>query len=474
MQQNNSILFVDMDNTLLATDVLWESIFLLCRHKPLLVLMLPLWALKGKVYFKQQVHNHVAPNPSALPVHTSVLEYLHKEKENGRTIVLATATLRKVAQPIANHFGIFDDVIATTDGANLGGAAKLEVMRTMAGNRPFAYIGDRSVDIPIWQGSNGALVVNPTTTLRKKANVEFTHVFTEPKATLTTYLKAIRVHQWVKNLLLFVPLFMAHKAGNVQLLMQCFLGFVTFSLCASAVYVLNDLLDLEADREHPRKRKRPFASGMIPVQYGVVLVPLLLTLAFGISLWVLPLQFTAALLLYMIFTSAYSFYLKSKLIIDVLMLAGLYAFRLLAGGVVVDVFVSRWMLAFSMFMFLSLAFIKRYTELQAVSEQNKETAKGRGYTVSDNEMIRSIGPASGYMAVLVLALYINSTDVVQLYKSPSRLWLIEPMLLYWITRVWFLAHRGDVHDDPIIFALKDKRSYIVFAICAVVVVLATM
>ncbi|MBL7975982.1 MAG: UbiA family prenyltransferase, partial [Candidatus Kapabacteria bacterium] len=228
------------------------------------------------------------------------------------------------------------------------------------------------------------------------------------------------------------------------------------------------------DREHPRKRKRPFASGMIPVQYGVVLVPLLLTLAFGISLWVLPLQFTAALLLYMIFTSAYSFYLKSKLIIDVLMLAGLYAFRLLAGGVVVDVFVSRWMLAFSMFMFLSLAFIKRYTELQAVLEQNKETAKGRGYTVSDNEMIRSIGPASGYMAVLVLALYINSTDVVQLYKSPSRLWLIEPMLLYWITRIWFLAHRGDVHDDPIIFALKDKRSYIVFAICAVVVVLATM
>lgn len=466
------ILFVDLDNTLLATDVLWESIFLLMKRYPLVALLLPLWVLRGKVYLKQRIVQYVRPLPHLLPLNSSVVQFLQQQKEQGRTIVLATASHRIMAEPIARHVGLFDDILATTDGVNLGGSAKLAAMKEYAGKRDFEYIGDRGVDIPIWRECAGALVVNPTPSLERRAGVSFTHRFHEKRATLATYLKALRVHQWAKNFLLFLPLLMAHKLSDFSLILQCALAFCAFSFCASGVYVLNDLLDLESDREHPRKRKRPFASGLLPVQRGILLLPLLFLTSALICL-MLPPKFGLALMVYFVLTTAYSFYLKQVVIVDVLMLAGLYTFRIIAGGYAAGVPVSRWMLAFSMFLFLSLAFIKRYTELRAMMERNQERAKGRDYTISDSELILSIGPASGYLAVLVLALYINSTDVATLYSNPSRLWLIEPFLLYWITRAWFLAHRNEMHDDPLVFALKDKASYIVGAMIAVVVILAT-
>ncbi|MBL7999277.1 MAG: UbiA family prenyltransferase [Candidatus Kapabacteria bacterium] len=471
-ERQRRILYVDLDNTLLATDVLWESIVLLAKQQPLAFLLLPFWMLKGKVFFKQQIANRVQPDMTTLPVNQPVLDFIHEEKKAGRRVILATASMQTLATKAAAHFDVFDGVIATTDGENMGGRAKLAAMKRMSGEQPFDYIGDRSVDIPIWKECAETLAVNPTASLRKKAG-GFTKEFHGEKRSPKVILKALRVYQWVKNLLLFIPMILAHKVGDTEAQIHCVLAFFVFSLSASSVYVLNDVLDVESDRAHPRKSKRPFASGALPLQYAVYLIPLLLLVAFSVSTTLLPPKFTLALVLYLAMTTAYSVYLKQLPIVDVLMLAGLYSFRILAGAQAAEVPVSAWMLAFSLFIFLSLAFIKRYTELLVMRERNQISAKGRGYVVSDIDIIRTLGPISGYMAVLVLALYINSTDVAALYSHPFRLWFVVPLMLYWITRVWFVAHRGEMHDDPIVFALKDKISYILCAIAAVIVYVAT-
>ena len=285
---------------------------------------------------------------------------------------------------------------------------------------------------------------------------------------------ALRVHQWIKNLLVFVPLLMAHRIFDREALLRTSYAFVAWCLCASAVYLFNDQLDLEADRQHPRKKYRALASGALNSKLLWLLIPLLLLGAFGIASLLLPMWFGISLILYLAITTAYSAYLKRVLIVDVLLLAALYALRVLSGGFAADIPVSPWLLAFSMFLFLSLAFVKRYAELRNTEYPRLGETSRRNYSTTDSELLKSFGAASGYLSVLVLVLYINSREVVALYRSPTILWLIGPCLLYWITRVWLLAYRGEMDEDPILFTVKDWPSYLVGVAVALVIIAATL
>jgi len=292
--------------------------------------------------------------------------------------------------------------------------------------------------------------------------------------TLRSIVQACRLHQWIKNTLIFVPLVTSHEITNLDQLLQAGYAFLAFGLCASSVYIVNDLMDVEHDRKHAVKRHRPFASGALQPGTGVVLAVVLFATGLAIAGWLLTPLFIGLLLLYLIASNSYSFFFKRVAVMDVLMLAGLYTLRILCGGVATGIPISHWLLAFATFFFLSLAFIKRYAELARVQEEDRQHASGRGYLVGDLELIRSLGPASGYLSVLVLALYIQSTNVVELYQQPTILWLIGPCLLFWITRLWLLAHRGVVTDDPILFTVKDPVSYAVGAVVALIIVGATL
>ncbi len=355
-------LCVDLDGTLIATDALWESLLLLVKSKPISLLSLPLWFMKGKAHFKRQIAERVKLNPASLPYRENVLSFLKKEQETGREIVLATAADETVAQGVAAHLGIFSEVLASDGAINLSGQHKLAALKKHSGTNGFDYIGDAGVDLPLWQAAHRAYLVQPSTALHNKARrvASVGGVFTEKKNNLFSLLKALRIYQWVKNILLFVPLLMAHKVIEADLNLQALYAFVAFSLCASCVYIVNDLLDLEADRLHPHKRHRPFAAGVLPIKAGVLTAPLLLVASFTIAAVFLPLNFFIVLGLYFLLTTAYSFHLKRVLIVDVLVLAGLYTLRLFAGGIATSVPISPWLLAFSMFLFLKLSFVNLF------------------------------------------------------------------------------------------------------------------
>jgi 4-hydroxybenzoate polyprenyltransferase len=293
-----------------------------------------------------------------------------------------------------------------------------------------------------------------------------------PRSRALALVQALRPHQWVKNLLVFVPVVLDHRLFDAETMARAGTAFLAFCCAASAAYILNDVLDLQADRQHPTKRHRPFASGALEPAVGLVLVPLLLAVAVGISWSTLPRPFTALLALYVTLTSAYSLYLKRIAVVDVLLLAGLYTLRVLAGIAAAEVRFSTWLLAFAMFLFLSLAFLKRYTEVSAMDGAATEQVRRRGYLRGDREWLGSMGGASGYLSVLVLALYINSEQVVALYRRPLALWLVCPLLLFWTSRMWLLAHRGKIHDDPIVATVRDPASYVIGALVAAVMYLA--
>ena len=467
-------LIVDLDFTVLATDVTYESIILALKNNPLLLFRMPFWYAEGKVAFKNNlVRLGAIPDAEHLPVNQSVMDFLLEQKNGGRRVILATASHETPARAVAARLGVFDEVIATSDGPNVGGENKVTAIRALIGEEEFDYIGDRSADIPIWKAAHSALAVNPHGSLESALGRSFDRIFNEPRATVRDFLRLIRVHQWLKNVLLFLPLILAHQIGSFAKVIDCVFAFAAFSLCASGVYVINDILDLEADRAHPRKRKRPFASGVIPVHTGLLLVPSLFVVSAGIALS-LSAQFFTALTLYVLFTSMYTLSLKRIPLVDVFVLAGLYAYRVWCGAIAVDVPISAWMLAFSMFMFLSLAFVKRSSELGVIKKSNGMETKGRGYSLHDADAIRSMGVTSGYMAVLVMALYINSADVRGLYAHPERLWFVVPLILYWISRVWLIAERGEMRDDPVIFALEDRTSYAVAVGVSAVILLSTI
>jgi 4-hydroxybenzoate polyprenyltransferase/phosphoglycolate phosphatase-like HAD superfamily hydrolase len=468
-------LCVDLDGTLIATDSLWEALLLLAKGRPLDLAQAPLWASRGKAHFKQQIAQRVKVDVALLPYRQDVLEFLREEKQAGRRLVLATASHRSVARAVADHLGIFDEVVASDDD-NLLGEAKLAELEKRFGTKRFDYVGDSSSDVCLWKAARRAYVVAPGRKVLRRATAVCTpHRVFERTDLGRALFKAIRPHQWVKNLLLLVPLILAHKLGDGHKILAGAFAFLAFSLCASAIYIVNDLLDLESDRKHPTKRRRPFAAGKLSVKTGMILSAGLLLIAFGISL-PLPWQFRGLLAAYLALTTAYSFWLKRKLLVDVILLSALYTHRIISGAAAVEVPLTMWLLAFSMFFFLSLAFAKRYAELIQVEDSGEAHIKGRGYEVRDLRVIESVGPTSGYLAVLVFCNYLDSAVVQSLYPDGRYrlLWLVAPVLLYWITRVWFIARRRQLHEDPIVFAIRDRRSYVCGAMVGLIVLVASM
>ncbi|WP_224361716.1 UbiA family prenyltransferase [Hyalangium versicolor] len=467
-------LVVDLDGTLVRTDTLHESLLVLLKRNPLLLVLAALWMLKGKAAFKAEVGRRVKLDASRLPYSEPLLTYLREEKAQGRRLVLATAADQSIAETVAAHLGLFDEVYASDGVVNLSGARKLA--RLKQAHAEFDYAGDGEVDLALWREARRALVVHGSPGLERKVRAlgrGEVRVFEAPRTGVRKWVKALRVHQWAKNILVFVPPLAAHRGLDFKLLAQAGLGFVAFSLCASSVYVLNDLLDLDSDRQHPTKRKRPFASGDLPVKMGAVLAPVLLVAGFSVSLLLLPLPFSALLATYYTVTLAYSLHLKQVMVMDVLVLAGLYTVRIFGGSLATGVPTSSWLFTFSMFLFLSLALVKRLSEVRRLRLSSETATPGRGYLASDYEQLASLGVAAGYISVLVLAFYITSKEVTVLYGHPERLWMLCPVMLYWVSRVWLLAHRGLVNEDPLVFALRDKVSYGVGVVAALVLLAAT-
>ena len=456
-------LCVDLDGTLIRSDLLIESLLVMLKRQPWTLLLLPWWLLKGKAYFKQEIALRAEIDVATLPYHQDLLGWLRQEHGRGRQLVLATASHERYAQAVAAHLGLFHAVEATHDALNLEGRHKARVLVERHGAQGFDYVGNSHADHPVWAQARQAIVVSPSQNFLRSVEARHTvsHSYIGPATTVKMWAKALRVHQWLKNALIFVPLALAHQITDVHALLLTSLAFLCFSLCASSVYVLNDLLDLESDRQHPRKSKRPWASGQIPLIYGLMSTPLLLIMAFGLALALMPLLYVGVLVLYYLMTLSYSVWLKSRIMVDVIMLAALYTMRLLAGMAATHIAPSFWLLAFSLFIFFSLALVKRYSELYQLRQRGQLTTHGRGYHVEDLVMLLSFGVASGFIAVLVFALYINSSEVQKLYAEPRILWLATPLLLYWISRVWVITHRGLMHDDPVVFAAKDKNSWVI-------------
>lgn len=476
VKSETKYIFVDLDGTLIKTDLLFESFLKLVKNNPKKTII-SIWILltKGIAKFKNYIAINTEINPEILPTNSHLLDYLLHEKISNRKIILATASNEKFAKQVAEHYAIFDDVIASTEEVNLKGKNKLEKIKEVAKGEDFEYIGDSSADIPIWQESKEITIVSDNKKLINKV-CKIKHpkyLFSEETNSLKTFLKAIRVHQWAKNILLFVPIVMAQQVLNLSLWIDLLLAFLSFSLCASSVYVFNDLLDLDADRLHETKKKRPIASGSLPIPIASFIIPIFLFLGILISC-LLPQAFFITLLSYLFLTTAYTFYLKQLIIIDIVVLSALYSIRIFAGGTACSILVSPWLIAFSVFFFLSLACVKRYIELLKTAANNTELVAGRGYVSKDLSIVSQSGIASGFISVLVLALYINGHEVKSFYRNEELLWLFCPLLLYWIFRIWILANRDQVHEDPVVYALKDKTSYVLGVIGLIIIVLATL
>ncbi|CFQ96101.1 UbiA family prenyltransferase [Yersinia frederiksenii] len=467
MNSMGTPLCIDLDGTLVRTDTLVESFFLLIKKNPFYAFLCVLWLLRGKASLKNEIAKRVTMNASSLPYNESLLDMLHNEHRNGREIWLCTAANEKIAQSVSDHLGIFSKVIASNNTKNVSSSVKADEI--LSHTDSFDYAGNSSDDIKVWDKSTGAIVVDLPKKLMNKVSVPILYQFDSDKKTIKAWLKEIRIHQWAKNILIFIPILAAHEISKSSLLLDAMLAFIAFGFCASSVYLLNDLVDLEADREHKIKRNRPLASGAIPLIHGIIAAVILFILAIIITLY-LPIQFAFALASYYVITLAYSFSLKSKVVIDVATLAILYSMRLVAGAAATGIMLSNWLISFSMFIFFSLAIVKRVVELKS-SESNAKI-KGRGYYPADMPLLLASGISSGYISILVFVLYIDSSAGLQNYNNPDVLYFIAPILFVWLTRVWLLTWRGDMHDDPVAFAIKDRTSQLMGFVMAVLMILA--
>jgi 4-hydroxybenzoate polyprenyltransferase/phosphoserine phosphatase len=433
-QATKRVLFVDLDGTLIRTDLLQEAALTLFKQSPRRLLLALLKLRHGRAAFKRAISEATTPDYRQLPIREEVVEFIAEQRSQGRKIVLATAADSTWAQDLAAELGIFDGVLASDGTRNLKGAAKREAIQTYCrehGHAEFGYVGDSRADLPIWREARQVYLVAPSPSLLRKVRElgEPAAIFGARKSFPRSVFAALRPQQWIKNILVFVPLVTSHNLFHFSLALSAVIAFVCFCLCASAVYVLNDLSDVSTDRRHPTKRNRPFASGALPLGMGLPLAGGLLAFAFALSALALPVGFSIALAIYFAITCIYSFFAKRIVMLDVLMLAGLYTIRVLAGGAATGIGVSEWLMAFSMFLFVSLAFAKRYAELNRLLNSSEGAKNGRGYWVSDIGLIESMGPASGHIAVLVLALYVNGEQMKTLYRNPWPLWLLCPVLM---------------------------------------------
>lgn len=458
------VLVVDLDGTLIKSDMLYECFWAGFARDWRTPFRAASELRKGRAALKARLAACAPPDPASLPYTPEVLDYIRAWRETGGRVALVTAADQSLADAIARHLGLFDEVHGSDGRTNLKGPAKAALLTRRFAAEGFVYIGDSPADLPVWQAAAGAVTVGLSPALR--ARVETLHAdavhLASPHSIARAALRAMRPHQWLKNLLVFFPLLAAHvlEAGALT---QAAIAFAAFSLVASSVYLLNDLLDLGADRAHPRKRNRPLASGALPLATGMVLVPILVLSGGALALTLEPL-FLLVLLLYYALTITYSLWLKRRPIIDICTLASLYTLRVAAGGAATGLVLSVWLLAFSAFLFFSLAAVKRQAELVDMAERGLDTVAGRGYRVGDLPVITQMATASGFVAVLVLMLYVNEPTVLTKYNYPVLIWGACLVLLYWVARMILVAQRGRMEDDPVVFAARDRTSQVAFVL----------
>jgi len=466
-------LCVDLDGTLVKSDTLVDSLLVMMRTHPQLLFKLPGRLLHGKAAFKAFVTESISLDVHHLPYHRDLLHFLQQERAQGRDLYLTTGADQRLAQRVAAHLGVFRGVLGSDGATNLTGGNKLDRLRAQLGSGGFSYIGNARADLPLLAHAIEPMVANPSLGLRmgmRARGIRPAREFVEREHPLKSLFKAIRLHQWAKNLLIFVPLLLSHRLSPATF-PAALTAFFCFSLTASATYIVNDLLDIEADRGHARKRLRPFASGDLGAMAGLAIVAVFLLLALVAGRH-LPVAFHGWLLFYLVATLAYTLYLKRLALVDVLVLAGLYTLRLQAGGAATHTPISHWLAGFAIFLFLSLAFVKRFAELENLRASSAPAKNGRGYLVADIEQMRSFGTASAFATVVVFANYISGRDVTILYRDPKLLWLIVPLMILWLCRVWLLASRGELSEDPVLFAITDRMSLLIGAVVAVIVLLA--
>jgi 4-hydroxybenzoate polyprenyltransferase len=430
------VIVVDLERTLVKTNLLLESVIALLKQSPWRLFILPFWLAKGLAYFKRQVAQRVALDPATLPYRQELLTHLRTERAEGHELALATADDELLARRVAGHLGLFEYVFASDGRANLSGKARRNRLIEQFGPEGFNY-----EEAP------------------------------ESGRRPMIYISALRPRQWIKNLLVFAPLLAAHRFDDPVLFGRACIAFLAFGCMASSGYLINDLLDLAADRRHPSKKLRPFAAGDVPLGYAFFAIPALFCSGALLG-GLLSKLFLGAVLAYFAISLTYSLYAKAIVILDVIVLAGLYTMRLLAGSAAVGIWPSHWLLAISTFLFFSLALVKRYGELAVMRRIDGDQAKARSYESSDGELLASMGVASGYLAVLVLALYINSEKAQALYGRYQLIWLLCPLLLYWVSHIWLIAHRGRMPDDPVVLAFRDRTSRILLSLMLAVAIFA--
>lgn len=455
-------LVLDLDGTLVRTDMLAESGLYQLKKSPLRFLLALASLVKGKSHLKSALATGFEFSTNLLPLRLEVLTLMNQALAEGREVVLATASDRAIAEKLAVDLGGFASVLASSKYVNLSGSRKADALVKKFGREGFDYVGDSPKDFPVWEVSKSPILVGQNGAASRSFNRlgRGLRITEEDKLNkVQIWSRALRLHQWVKNLLLFVPAVAAHELFDFEVFPKLIFAFFAFSLSASAVYLINDLLDLENDRLHETKRLRPIAQGDVSIVSAGLASAALIVLGIGISLFV-GLGFTYALLGYLLLTTLYSASLKKLLIVDVVILALLYTLRIVAGGIAVQIPVSFWLLAFSLFIFLSLSFLKRASELEAWKSGGMKSSPGRAYTGSDLPAVNSLGVGSGLLSVLVFALYLDSESISGLYQNPEYLWAAVPVMIFWVSWVWIKSGRGEVNQDPIMFALKDRASLV--------------
>jgi 4-hydroxybenzoate polyprenyltransferase/phosphoglycolate phosphatase-like HAD superfamily hydrolase len=465
------VLCVDLDGTIIATDLLWESLLEFVKRKPLAFLILPFWILRGRFYLKERLAQEAPVRPENLPYRQNVLDIIKELKQAGACrVVLVTASHITLAREVARHLGIFDEVLATQGGVNLKGKAKARLLQERFG-RDFLYIGDSAADLAVWAAARQGVVVGSKALAERAAAVtEVERVAETDAAGWKAYLKGLRLHHWSKNALLLLPLLLAHH-WEVAAWSKTIFGMLLFGFAASAIYVVNDLLDLPSDRKHPWKNRRPFAAGRISIARGAAMGMGLLVCAIGIGWFWLGYLFAAAVSGYCLLSIAYSLRFKRKALVDIFVLTSFYGIRIITGAVITRTPLSHWFLIFSMFFFFSLALAKRYSELMHADELVGSGNSGRGYKAVDSTLISTMGVASAFAAILVFSLYTQSPEVTRLYPNPAPLLLICPLLLYWLARVWLRAGRGELNEDPVTLAMRDPMSFKVGFACFLCILL---
>lgn len=453
-------LAVDLDGTLIRCDLFAEAMIRLGFEKPWLLPALLGWLMRGRAHAKARVLEMFPPRPEALPYDERLLAWLRDERAAGRTLVLATACDRVAAEAVADHLGCFDRVFASDGETNLKSQRKADALAE-AYPQGFAYAGNEGADIKVWRAAASAVLVNASGGLARRAQSSFSveRTFAREHGAARGLVKAMRPQQWSKNLLVFLPMLVGQGWLDANAWRHALFAFMALSFVASSIYLVNDLADISADRQHPRKRERPFAKGSAPPELGIVAAIALL--AGGLTLGaasgaLLPLAVYAAI------SASYTFVLKRMTLVDVFTLAGLYTLRIVLGGVATGFHASDWLLAFSGFFFLSLALAKRAGEVDVM----RSDLIGRGYRASDGPVLKRIGVGAGMISALVLALYLRDPAKAVHYATPAFLWALPAAVVFWLSRVWIKLDRGEMQDDPLAFALKDPASWLVAALAA--------